>query len=243
MTRTPLGPGPLIYAHRGDRSRARDNTIEAYLLAVDAGTDGIELDVRRTKDGILIVHHDDRDPDIGIFASLHFDQLRAMAPSVPTLREAMQAIPRHIFVNVEVKNEFGEAGFDPDRAIVDETLNELRDYDEPSRILLSSFDPLSMRRAGEVGDDFLRGQLLANPVPLDVGISLATEFGMDAIHPELAYLSDDASAFTGEMNSKGLRTVVWVANSPHDVATLAEAGVDVIITDDPGMAREVVDQL
>ncbi|MCL1598543.1 MAG: glycerophosphodiester phosphodiesterase, partial [Actinomycetia bacterium] len=57
MNRTPLTPTPLVYAHRGDRSRAPDNTLEAYGLAVEAGADGIELDVRRTADGVLIMSH------------------------------------------------------------------------------------------------------------------------------------------------------------------------------------------
>ncbi|MEE8456812.1 MAG: glycerophosphodiester phosphodiesterase, partial [Acidimicrobiia bacterium] len=188
MTTTPLGPGPLVYAHRGDRSRASDNTIEAYLLAVEAGTDGIELDVRRTHDGVLIVHHDERDPAIGIFSSLDFIVLREMAPHVPTLREAMEAIPRHVFVNVEIKNDPGDPGFDAERTIVDETLAELRDYDDPTRILLSSFDPMSMQRAGEIGPEFLRGQLVMTPVPLDIGFAFAREFDMDAINPQYAHL-------------------------------------------------------
>ena len=57
-TVSPLTPRPLIYAHRGDRTRAADNTIEAFDLAVEAGADGIELDVRRTIDGVLVVSHD-----------------------------------------------------------------------------------------------------------------------------------------------------------------------------------------
>lgn len=243
MTTTPLGPGPLVYAHRGDRSRASDNTIEAYLLAVEAGTDGIELDVRRTQDGVLIVHHDERDPAIGIFSSLDFIVLREMAPHVPTLREAMEVIPRHVFVNVEIKNDPGDPGFDAERTIVDETLAELRDHDDPTRILLSSFDPISMQRAGEIGPEFLRGQLVMTPVPLDIGFAFAREFDMDAINPQYAHLRDDTTNLIAEFSRAGLRTVVWDANTAEEIASVAAAGADVIITDDPSMAREVVGQL
>ncbi|RLE16114.1 MAG: hypothetical protein DRJ28_02280 [Actinobacteria bacterium] len=243
MKRGPLGPGPLVYAHRGDRSRAQDNTIEAYLLAVDARADGIELDVRRTRDGVLIVHHDDRDPEIGVFSSIDFSILRRMAPHVPTLREAMEAIPRRVFVNVEIKNDSGDAGFDADRTIVDELITELRGYDDPARILLSSFDPMSMRRAGEVGPDFLRGQLVAAPVPLDFGLAFAAEFGMDAIHAQYAHMRDDTANPMAEIRNANLRAVVWDVNTPEEVSSIAEAGADVLITDDPTMARATLDHM
>jgi len=242
MTTSPLGPGPLVYAHRGDRTRAPDNTLEAYRLAVEAGADGIELDVRRTRDGVLIVHHDDSDPTIGVFSSLDFRVLRAMAPHVPTLREATESIPRHVFVNVEVKNDSNDAGFDADRSIVDETLDALRAHDDAHRILLSSFDPLSMRRAGEVGPEFLRGQLLASPVPLDIGVSLALDSGMDSIHPQLDHLRTDVAGLISGLRSDGLAVVVWDVNTPEEVSEVSAAGADVIITDDPAMARSVIDQ-
>ncbi|MFV1971080.1 MAG: glycerophosphodiester phosphodiesterase, partial [Acidimicrobiia bacterium] len=242
VARTPLGPGTLVYAHRGDRSRAPDNTIEAYVLAVEAGADGIELDVRRTRDGVLIVHHDDRDPAIGILSSLDFRVLREMAPQVPTLREAMEVIPRHVFVNVEIKNIPGDAGFDEERSIVDETIDELRAYDEPTRILLSSFDPMSMQRAGDVGPEFLRGQLVRTPVPLDIGLSFAREFKMDAINPQYTLLRDNTTELMAQIREANLRTVVWDVNSAEEIEAIAAAGADAIITNDPRMARAVLDQ-
>lgn len=243
MSTTPLGPGPLIYGHRGDRSRAADNTIEAYRLAVEAGAHGIELDVRRTLDGVLIVHHNDRDDAVGVFSAMTFEVLRAMAPQVPTLREAMSAIPPEIFVNVEIKNLPSDAGFDETRSIVDDTITELRSNDTPSRILLSSFDPPSMERAGTVAPEFLRGQLVASPIGLDVAVAFATESGMQAVNPSLAQVSDEPKSTVARIHESGLAVVVWAVNTTHDVATMADAGVDVIITDDPALARRVIDQM
>ena len=126
--------------------------------------------------------------------------------------------------------------------IVDGILTGLRAGDVPARILLSSCDPMSMRRAGQVGSEFLRGQLVANPVPLDIGLALALEFGMDAVNPEFEQLRDDAVSVISDIREAGLHTVVWDVNTAADVALMVAAGVDVIITDNPGMAREVLDQ-
>jgi glycerophosphoryl diester phosphodiesterase len=243
MTVSPLGPGPLVYAHRGDRSRAADNTIEAYVLAAEAGADGIELDVRRTKNGALIVSHDDSYPGIGAFSTLEFTELRDLAPQVPTLREAMNAIPREMFVNVEIKNFPHEDAFDEDRGIVDETLQELRAYDQPTRILMSSFDPVSMQRVGNIGSDFLRGQLVLPSAPLESGIAVAREFEMDAINPYIAHIVDDVARAMEAFKEANLDVVVWGVNSAEDVALMANAGANAIITDDPGMARSVIDQM
>ena len=243
MTVSPLGPGPLVYAHRGDRSRAADNTIEAYTLAVEAGTDGIELDVRRTSDGVLIVSHDESYPGTGTLSSLEFDAVRELAPKVPTLREAMNSIPGSVFVNVEIKNFPHEDGFDEGRTIVDETIRELRSYDDPKRILMSSFDPVSMQRVGDVAPDLLRGQLVLASVPLNDGVATAKEFRMDAINPNIIHVATDTASIMEALAEANLRVVVWGVNSPEDVALMAAAGVDAIITDDPGMARTVIDQL
>lgn len=231
-----------MYAHRGDRSRAKDNTLEAYSLAVEAGADGIELDVRRTRDGVLIVSHDDHYEHLDAFSSLDFDVLRKLAPQVPTLREAMGAIPGSVFVNVEIKNFPYDTGFDVDRHLVDETLAELRAYDDPKRILLSSFDPISMERAGTIGPEFLRGLLVLATVPFSDGLATARELAVDAINPCFSHVADDTESVIEEIRNAAFAVVVWGVNRPEEIALMAEAGVDVIITDDPGLAQEVVGQ-
>jgi glycerophosphoryl diester phosphodiesterase len=155
----------------------------------------------------------------------------------------MEVIPRNIFVNVEIKNFPHEAGFDTERRIVDETISELRYYDDPERILLSSFDPVSMQRAGQVGPEFLRGLLVLAPVQFEVGLATAQGLSVDAIHPAFSHMQNDAAGVMDEIREAGLAAVLWSVNTPEEVASMAQAGVDVVITDDPGMAQEVLAHL
>ncbi|GMR01857.1 MAG: glycerophosphodiester phosphodiesterase [Acidimicrobiia bacterium] len=242
MIGTPLTPPPLVYAHRGDRTRAADNTLEAYRLAVEAGSDGIELDVRRTSDGALILSHDDRYPGMSPFIELTMAEVRDQAPDVPTLVQMLSAVPSHIWLNVEIKNDPRDPDFDPTRSIVDQTIETIAEYDSLARILLSSFDPESMQRASDHYPELLRGQLLTTPLDLGYGIEIAVAQKGRAVHPAMSYFRADAAPGMQMIHDAGLAAVVWGANTPDDVATLLGVGVDVIITDDPAMARRLVDQ-
>lgn len=85
----------LAVAHRGDPWAAVENTLEAVRLAAGAGADAIEVDLRCTADGVVVLHHDDdlrrlwgRPESV---AALTLAELREFAPAVPTLREALEA--------------------------------------------------------------------------------------------------------------------------------------------------------
>lgn len=239
VDRSPVSPATLIYAHRGDRSRAPDNTLEAFALAVDAGAHGIELDVRRTSDGVLVLSHD---PAIGELPPIHrlrFDELRSIAPFVPSLSEGLAHIPPHVFVNVEIKNIVQQPDFDASRSIVHQTLALIDGEDDRHRILLSSFDPESVRSTPERATA-LRGLLITSGIPLEAAIRLATELDTRAIHPPMSTVAADPESAVAAARRAGLALVVWDANTPSEIHALAEAGVDVIITDDPAMARAVL---
>ena len=243
MERSPLTPRPLVYAHRGDRSRAQDNTLEAFDLAVDARADGIELDVRRTRDGVLIVSHDPSIGDLAPFDQIGFEHLRSNRPEVPTLEEALRHIPSEVFVNVEVKHDPIDPHPDPDRSVAAETVRLIVEVDDPDRILLSSFDTPSVEMFDAVTPGMLRGQLVVEGPSFASAVSLTTHIGADAVHPPWTMIADDPGAHVSVAHDAGVAVVAWNANTPSDVEAAAHAGVDIIITDDPGMARQVVDRL
>ncbi|MGI9667870.1 MAG: glycerophosphodiester phosphodiesterase [Acidimicrobiia bacterium] len=240
MALTPLGPAPLVYAHRGDRSRAADNTLEAFGLAVEAGADGVELDVRQTSDGVLVMSHDPATASDVVVAETSFRSLREAHPEIPTFAETLSAIPGNIYLNVEIKNSPTETGFDPSGDLTRQTIAMITEHDNPERILLSSFD-LSTVAAAE-GSGLLCGLLVVEQIEAETAIAATYELGVEAIHPPMAMLAPDPSAIVGAMHDAGLSVVVWDANTAHEISAAAEAGCDVIITDDPGLGREVLAQ-
>lgn len=238
---TPYGPGPLVYAHRGARAHAPDNSLEAFRIAVEAGADGIELDVRRSKDGRLILAHDAVHPTIGPLARATLEAIQAEDPRIVTLEQGMTAIPRSVFVNVEIKNHRMDPGFDRSRGIVDQTLEELVAYDDPDRILISSFDPLSTRRAKRVMPDIPTGQLVAGRTMMSPALRWAARHRLQAINIDQALVTSDPGDIVTAAAAHGLAVVVWTVDDPSIIKRLFSAGVAAVITNDPAIGRTVVD--
>ncbi|HET7472394.1 MAG TPA: glycerophosphodiester phosphodiesterase [Candidatus Limnocylindrales bacterium] len=141
----PGGPRPgagraLRLAHRGDWRRAAENTIPAFLAALDVpGCDGLEFDVRAARDGVAVCYHDDtltrvHGADRRIDA-LTADELDGFG--VPTLEAALTAIPRRAFLDVELKGDPGRGAFE---ALVAGRGAGLQ------RAVVSSFEPATLER-------------------------------------------------------------------------------------------------
>lgn len=130
----------LRLAHRGDWRHAPENTIPAFLAALEvAGCDGLELDVRAARDGVAVCCHDDTLTRVqGVrrrVASLTADELEAHG--VPTLASALAAIPRRAFLDVELKGDPGRGAFE---ALIAGRGPGLE------RAVISSFEPATLRR-------------------------------------------------------------------------------------------------
>jgi glycerophosphoryl diester phosphodiesterase len=210
---------------------------------VEAGADGVEMDVRRTIDGVLVMNHDDRRPGFPPIVEMTLSEIREHLPSMPTFIDSLASVTQDVWLNVEIKNFPDEADFDESRSIVNQVIETIDEHDTLDRILLSSFDPVTMQRAAQINPEMLRAQLVKLPYGLDVGIAAALSQGADAVNPELAHLSKDPIAAISSIREAGLRTIVWKVNAPEDIAMLLNAGADGVITDDPALARGVIDQL
>jgi glycerophosphoryl diester phosphodiesterase len=126
-----------VFAHRGLHATERENTVAAFLEARAAGADGVELDVRRTLDGALVVHHDAALADLGEIAAL---TCRDLPATVPTLAEAMTACDG-LRVNVEIKNGPDEPIYDPTGALAHQVVTALGEVLIPRRASTSRSTP------------------------------------------------------------------------------------------------------
>ena len=207
--------------------------MEAFALARRLGADGVELDVRRSLDAALVLHHDAVLPDGRILVETGRADLPA---SLPDLAEALDACTDMI-VNIEIKNIPHEPDFDPDRAVVDAIVALLDQRGRRDRVLVSSFHLATIDRVKALDPAIATGFLtFFDPMPGD-GIRYAVERGHDAIHPH-DYTVDEA--LMAAARDAGLAVNVWTVDDPDRILALAELGVDGIVTNVPDVAREVL---
>ena len=100
----------LVAGHRGVRVGAPENTMEAFLMAIEAGVDMIETDTHMTTDGVIILMHDDTvdrtTSGTGRIRDLTYEEIKAIGPDVPTLREFLEAMKPYptLEFNFELKD-------------------------------------------------------------------------------------------------------------------------------------------
>jgi glycerophosphoryl diester phosphodiesterase len=218
-----------LLAHRGGTGPWRENTLEAFAGALHLGADGVELDVRRTADGKLVVHHDVEIAGVGAVHDLRADELPAW---VPGLDEALETCAGAT-VNVEIKNSPVESGFDPDETVVAEvaaTLDASGRHGGPSpgRVIVSSFWPASLAALRASGSGLPTGLLVHPSLDATQAAEQAVVLGCAALHP---FHSRATAALVDLVHGLDMSVVVWTVNEPPEVAAVAAAGVDVVISD------------
>ena len=227
---------PLVLAHRGARRRAPENTLEAFSAARDLGADGVELDVRRTRDGVLVLHHDPAPPDGPVLATLEHAEVRDRFPSIPTLTEALD-VCEGLLVNVEIKNLPWEADFDADESVADAVVDLVAARGGRDRVLVSSFHLPTVERVHERAPDLATAFLLIAGMDLVEVVDMTADRGHVAVHPDVRALAGpDAEEFVAHAHERGLAVNVWTVNEPPDMARLADLGVDALVTDVPDVA-------
>ncbi len=217
-----------IWAHRGDTRSAPENTLAAFEAARVAGADGVELDVRRCADGVLVVHHDAVVAGVGPIAAT---ARRRLPASVPTLEEALEALAG-MTVNVEVKSDPGEPGFDPAEPTARATGEVLAGR---QGIVASSFSLAALEALGEAAPGLRRGWLTL--AATEAALCEAARRGLAALHPFVAGVDEAAVA---EARRLGLGLHVWTVNREDDLAAMGRLGVDAVITDRPALARRLL---
>jgi glycerophosphoryl diester phosphodiesterase len=200
-------------------------------LAAALGSDAVELDVRRTRDRLLVVHHDARLADGRSIVDVDAVDL----PShVPTLAAALDACAG-MWVNVEIKNDPAEPDFDPTDRIADRTIAALSQRGEDDRWLVSSFRIETVDRCRSLAPT-IRTAWLVEAVPDDV-IATMVGRGHTALHPWVDTLR---RSHIDACHGAGIAVNTWTCDDPTRMAELIEWEIDGICTNVPDVALQVI---
>ncbi len=228
----------LVLAHRGYSSKAPENTMAAFELALQKGSHGLELDVHLSKDGEVVVIHDhvlDRTTNgTGLVEEHTFAELRQLdagawfAPEfegerIPTLDQVCELVKgKNLLLNVEMKAALGF-----------EKLNErlvqvLTSHGVEEQVIVSSFKHNSLAHLKQIRPE-LRTGILYNAALVDPWV-YAKSIGASALHPYYLGIIPDIVAGAQQ---NGMLVNTWTVDSPADVQRMITARVDSIITNKP----------
>jgi len=229
-------PRPLIVAHRGSSTEAEENTLEAFRLAIDHGADMIECDVRRTRDGRIIVHHDPAVLSHTIRSSDFRDVLshgRAIGRDIPLLEQVLRLCHGRIALDLELK----EPGYEMD------ILNLVDRFFPGGRCVFSSFSRIAVDRIRRNQPSRLTGNIYKKRGSIPPFIArrlLEHRLGTSIRHGDRwIFLQVDLLPFLppDSLPRDQVKVAVWTVNSPSLIEQLMGDGrISAIVTDDPGLA-------
>ncbi len=239
----PLPPKAII-AHRGASAYSAENTLTAFRAAAALGAHAIELDVKRTRDGRVVVMHDatvDRTARHGRGAvrALTYAQLQAFnvgpharPERIPTLEEVLDAVGRRLLVNIELTNYDAPTDDLPWRVA-----RIVRQWGYPERVWVSSFNPVALWRFGQACPEVSVGYLtLPRRGNVTVYRLLARWLPHAALHPHRRQVD---APWVRAAFALGRRVFPYTVNAyPALRATLARAWVDGVFTDRPDVALQ-----
>ena len=237
-----------VFAHRGFSGRYPENTMAAFGKAVECGADGIELDVHLSKDGEVMIMHDEAllrtTGRSGIVSDYTRAELEGIgvgkdeegrwntSPTVPSLEEYFSTIGGKVETNIELKTA---PLYYP--GIEEKTAALIRRFSLEDRIIISSFNWMSVMRMKEIAPE-LRYALLFSGLDLKRMGALFSDMGIAYYHPDQKLLSDELIA---DLHAHGVAVNAWTVNDEERMMWCLEHGCDGVITNFPDMARRVVD--
>jgi glycerophosphoryl diester phosphodiesterase len=230
----------LNIAHRGSSGTHPENTLTAFLAAADEGAQMCELDVQATRDGAVVVMHDETvdrtTAGHGAVAQLTLAEIQRLdagakfdakfsGERIPTLDEVMTAVRSKLGLNIEIK----------EGAVERQVCELMRAHDALTTSMVSSFEWQALEAVRAI-DPAIRVALLAEKNPAAL-LEAAVAMCAYAVNPR--YDMVDA-AFCREAHARGLQVLVWTVDVPAAMRTLIDAGVDGIMTNYPARLRDVL---
>jgi glycerophosphoryl diester phosphodiesterase len=230
----------LVTAHRGASLRAPENSMSAFREAYEAGTDFVELDVQRTRDGAIVVIHDGdllrmagdarkvKDLTLAEIQGLDIGVKRApqyAGERVPTLAQVIEYARGRFRINVELKYNV------PDPALAAAVVGLLREMDFLDQVVITSLDHGALRQVERIEPSLDTGLI----VTAAVGNVLKTDTDFVSLNSARA-----RTALVTQAKGVGKQVHVWTVNRPEVMLRMIERDVDNIITDDPATLVRVM---
>ena len=232
-----------VIAHRGASHGAPENTLSAVRLARAEGATSVECDVHRTRDGVLVVHHDavlgrttegsERIADLS-YAELRdrdaggwFDEA-FLGERVPTLEEWVSAVGPSTGMFIEVKQPAAYPGIAADLDALLRSVPASAAAQSASRLTVQSFDHLWLQRFKECAPDVAVAALVSQRPRRRTLIDLAS--WADQVNPRARVVTRQV---VGRAHDLGLRVHPWTVDELLSMYRLASWGVDGIITNRP----------
>lgn len=229
---------PLVFAHRGGSALAPENTLAAFDRGLAAGADGLELDVRLSRDGVAVVHHDER-LDRTTRARGPLDGLTAAQLAdvdVPALCDVLARYPQTRII-IELKTASA--------ALVAAVVKDVRRAAAVEHVCLGSFSVAALRAARALAPEIatsagrfeVRMALYRSWMHLSPGRVPYHGFQVPETNGATRVVSP---RFVRLAHRAGLSVQVWTVDDPGDMRRLLDWGVDGIISDRPDLAAAVV---
>ncbi|MEZ4614847.1 MAG: glycerophosphodiester phosphodiesterase family protein [Caldilineaceae bacterium] len=232
---------PQIFAHRGAKAVAPENTLPAFAQALEMNVAGIELDVHCSKDGKLVVIHDESlarttngKGNVGDYSAAELAKLDAgshfhpqfAGVGIPTLNEVFDLVGQRCLVNVEVKTADPLGGDQ-----VEPLLAMIEDRGLYDQVIVSSFNPVSLIKVRYLNPKVRLGLLYYLPLlPWLRNAWFTPIMQPEAVHPYSQLIDDEHMRWA---RSRHCAVNTWTVNEIDEAKRLAALGVDVIMSDVP----------
>lgn len=247
--------GPFVVAHRGASEEKKEHTLAAYDLALRHGADGLECDVRLTRDGRIVCVHDRRvdrtSSGTGIVSGLDYETLRgfdygdgAEPADLLTLGDLIELVldwtskPTKLFIETKHPVRYGSL-------VENKVLAELHRYGiaQPasaahSRAVIMSFAPTAVWRVRRFAP--LLPTVLLGDASYYLGGGAATTVGATAVGPSIKSLRARPS-IVDRAAASGRATYCWTVDEKADVELCRDLGVGWVATNNPARTRAWLD--
>ena len=236
------------FAHRGFSGKYPENTMLAFEKAVEIGADGAELDVQLTKDGEVVIIHDetiDRTTDgKGYVVDYTYEELSKFDASyiytgkrgfnkIPTLKEYFELVKDLDFVtNIELKT-----GINQYLGIEEKVYKLIKEYKLKKKVIISSFNHFSILRMKKIAPELKCGFLSEDWI-IDAGAYTASH-GIECFHPRFNNLIPEV---VEELKKNNIEINTWTVNKEEDIKDLINKGIDILIGNYPDLVKKIINE-